>query len=145
MRKQIETKISKNELRDVSASAGSAEQIEAKDGFFDFVVSSLVCCSVTSLELALLEIKKVLKPGGRLVFFEHVGANKGFKRRRWQDMINPFWRMLNGNCHLNRETAILSAGFTINEIRRESMRKAIAIVQPTIRSYSRKKPTLDSS
>jgi ubiquinone/menaquinone biosynthesis C-methylase UbiE len=59
MRKQIETKISKNELKDVSVSAGSAEQIEAKDGFFDFVVSSLVCCSVTSLELALLEIKKV--------------------------------------------------------------------------------------
>ncbi len=138
MRKQIEFKISKNKLKDISVSASSAEQIEAKDESFDFVISSLVCCSVTNLELALLEINRVLKPGGSLAFLEHVGAKVGSKRRRWQNLINPFWRKLAGNCHLNRETesAILSAGFTINEIKRESMRKAISIVRPTIRGIA---------
>ena len=138
MRKQIESKITQNNLKNIFLSVGAAEQIESEDESFDFVVSTLVCCSVTNLELALLEIKRVLKPGGSLVFLEHVGARKGSKRRFWQNFINPFWRKLAGNCHLNRETeaAILSAGFTINEIKRESMRKAIPVVRPTIRGIA---------
>ena len=138
MRKQIESKIKSSRLKGVSVSAGSAEKIEAKDESFDFVVSSLVCCSVTNLELALLEIKRVLRPEGKLVFLEHVAATTGSKRRKWQNMINPFWRKLAGNCHLNRETenAILSAGFKFQDIKRESMRKALPIVRPTIRGIA---------
>jgi len=138
MRQQIESKISNSNLKNALVSTGTAEQIEAEDDSFDFVVSTLVCCSVTNPELALLEIKRVLKPGGSLVFLEHVGAKQGSKRRRWQNIINPFWKKLAGNCHLNRDTeaSILSAGFKINDIKRESMRKTIPIVRPAIRGMA---------
>ena len=101
-------------------------------------MASLVCCSVTNLERALREIRRVLKPGGGLVFMEHVADEHGTRRRRWQNRITPLWRKLAGNCHLNRETeaAILAAGFTIRDIRRENMRKAISLVEPTIRGIA---------
>ncbi len=137
MRRQMEKKITTSKY-DVSITAGTAENIEAENESYDFVITSLVCCSVTHLDAALLEIKRVLRPGGSLIFLEHVAATEGTKRRRWQNLINPFWRKLAGNCHLNRETesAILTAGFEILEIERESMRKAISLVRPTIRGIA---------
>lgn len=140
MRKLLEKNATSSSLKNISISSGGAEQIEADDESIDFVVTSLVCCSITNLEAGLLEIRRVLKPGGGLVFLEHVAASDGTSRRRWQNRINPFWRTLMGNCHLNRETeqAMLSAGFNIRQITRESMRKAIPIVRPTIRGYAEK-------
>ena len=137
MRRQMENKITTSK-HDVSVTAGTAENIEAENESYDFVVISLVCCSVTHLETALLEIKRVLRPEGRLIFMEHVAATEGTKRRRWQDLVNPFWRKIAGNCHLNRETesAILAAGFEILEIKHESMRKAMPLVRPTIRGIA---------
>ncbi len=137
MREQLNKKIPAMKQR-VTVSTGTAEEIDAENESYDFVVASLVCCSVINLESALLEIRRVLKPGGRLVFLEHVAAQAGTKRRRWQNLINPFWRRLAGNCHLNRETesAILAAGFEILEIKRESMRKAMPVVRPTIRGIA---------
>jgi ubiquinone/menaquinone biosynthesis C-methylase UbiE len=137
MRRQIKKKIATSQ-HDVSVTAGTAENISAESESYDFVVTSLVCCSVTHLDTALLEIKRVLRPEGRLIFLEHVAATEGTKRRRWQNLINPFWRQLAGNCHLNRETesAILAAGFEILEIERESMRNAIPLVRPTIRGIA---------
>ena len=136
MRRQMEKKISA--AKHVSITADTAENIKAENNSYDFVVTSLVCCSVPNIEAVLLEIKRVLRPGGRLIFLEHVAAAEGTKRRRWQNIINPFWRKLAGNCHLNRETesAILAAGFKIQEIKRESMRKAMPLVRPTIRGIA---------
>jgi ubiquinone/menaquinone biosynthesis C-methylase UbiE len=138
MRKRLQVNVSNRDLAEVYVSGGTAEQIQADDGSFDFVVTSLVCCSLASLEAGLLEIKRVLRPGGSLVFLEHVAAANGTSRRRWQNRINPFWRTFMGNCHLNRETeqAILTAGFRMKEIQRESMRKAIPVVRPTIRGIA---------
>jgi len=140
MRRLLEKNANNSNLKNISISSGGAEQIEADDESFDFVVTSLVCCSITNLEAGLLEIRRVLKTGGGLVFLEHVAASDGTRRRRWQNRINPFWRTLMGNCHLNRETeqAMLAAGFNIRQITRESMRKAIPIVRPTIRGYAEK-------
>ncbi len=140
MRRLLEKNANNSGLKNISVSSGGAEHIEADDESFDFVVASLVCCSITNLEAGLLEIRRVLKPGGGLVFLEHVAATDGTSRRRWQNRINPLWRTLMGNCHLNRETeqAMLSAGFIIRQITRESMRKAIPIVRPTIRGYAEK-------
>lgn len=137
MRRQMKNKIATSK-HDISVTTGTAENIEAENESYDFVVTSLVCCSVRSLEVALLEIKRVLRPRGHLVFLEHVAAAEGTKRRRWQNLTNPFWRKLAGNCHLNRETesAILGAGFEILEIKRESMRKAMPLVRPTIRGIA---------
>jgi ubiquinone/menaquinone biosynthesis C-methylase UbiE len=140
MRKLLKKQAGKHRLENVSVTGGTAEQIEADDESFDFVVSSLVCCSVTDLNTCLSEIRRVLKPGGSLVFLEHVAAANGSSRRRWQNIINPVWTTFMGNCHLNRETeqAIVTEGFEILQIERESMRKALPIVRPTIRGIAKK-------
>lgn len=138
MRGQLAVRVSDSVLKNAIVSSASAEDINAEAGAYDFIVTSLVCCSVSNLEAVLRQIHRALKPGGRLVFLEHVGAIEGSKRRKWQNFLNPFWRKLAGNCHLNRDTeaAILSAGFDIAEIKRESMRKAISLVRPTIRGIA---------
>ena len=140
MRRQLEAKVNTRGLRNIAVAEGTAERIKAEDASFDCVVTSLVCCSVTDLSICLAEIARVLKPGGELVFMEHVAATRGSSRRRWQDRINPLWKKLMGNCHLNRETeqAIIAAGFEIIKIDRESMRKAMSIVRPTIRGIAKK-------
>ena len=138
MRKQLQARLKSSKLENARVSGGSAEYIEADVASFDYVVTSLVCCSVTSLETVFLEIRRVLKPDGCLVFLEHVAANEGSRRRRWQNRVTPLWRRLASNCHLNRETeaAMLSAGFAITEIKRESMRKVMPLVRPTIRGIA---------
>lgn len=140
MRKQLAERVEGLNLKNVELSSGTAEQIEADDESFDYVVTSLVCCSVTDLNSGLKEIKRVLKPGGNFVFLEHVAAAEGTRRRRWQNRLNPVWKLLAGNCHLNRQTeqAIIAAGFEITQIERESMRKALPIVRPTIRGIAAK-------
>jgi ubiquinone/menaquinone biosynthesis C-methylase UbiE len=140
MRIQLEAKISNHSLENITIASGTAEQIDAGDESYDYVVASLVCCSLSDPEAGLREIRRVLRPGGSLVFMEHVAAAAGTSRRRWQNIINPFWRRLAGNCHLNRETelTIVKAGFKIRRIERESMRKAIPIVRPTIRGIAEK-------
>lgn len=140
MRRILKQKVDKRQLPHARVVSGSAEHIEAADETFDTVVTTLVCCSVGSLPDCLHEILRVLKPGGRLIFLEHVAAAQGSARRRWQNAINPLWKTLMGNCHLNRETeaAITAAGFEIHHIERESMRKALPIVRPTIRGLAEK-------
>jgi len=138
MRRQLTYKATQLTQFETEISAGSAEQIDAPNDSFDYVISALVCCSVASLDKTLNEIRRVLKPGGSLVFLEHVAATTGSTRRKWQHRLNPLWRTIAGNCHLIRETEkeIKKAGFTINEITRESMRKALPIVRPTIRGIA---------
>ncbi len=143
MRKLLKEKVSSHDLENIGVVNGTAEHIEADDESFDYVVTSLVCCSVTDLKVCLREIARILRPGGGLVFLEHVAAADGTSRRRWQNRINPIWKTFMGNCHLNRETerAIVTEGFKIIEIERESMRKALPIVRPTIRGIAIKPGT----
>ncbi|MCL1040468.1 class I SAM-dependent methyltransferase [Shewanella marisflavi] len=117
-----------------------AESLACDDASFDWVFVSLVCCSVNDLPRTLKEIWRVLKPGAHLLFLEHVAAEPGSRRRRWQDRLNFIWRRIAGNCHLNRETEVQLrlAGFEIESIRRESMRKAFSLARPTIRGVARK-------
>lgn len=138
MRKILAAKVNRHARDGIVVADCRAEAIDAGDAAFDTVVTSLVCCSVTDLQACLQEIMRVLKPGGRLIFLEHVAAAEGSSRRRWQDWINPLWKTLMGNCHLNRETeqAIVAGGFEIERIERESMRKALPIVRPTIRGIA---------
>ncbi|HFB65958.1 MAG TPA: class I SAM-dependent methyltransferase [Aeromonadales bacterium] len=77
-----------------------AESLLIAENSLDYVVSTLVCCSVKDLQGSLNEINRVLKPGGRYIFMEHVAANDGSRCRRWQNRINPFWKRMAGNCHL---------------------------------------------
>jgi ubiquinone/menaquinone biosynthesis C-methylase UbiE len=115
----------------------TAEALDCPDASFDAVVSTLVLCSVESPSRALAEMRRVLRPGGKLVFLEHVASDDP-RRRAWQRRLEPLWRPIAGNCHLCRETerAIEDAGLRIDRITRESARKALPIVRATIRGVA---------
>jgi SAM-dependent methyltransferase len=89
-------------------------RIDLADGFADVVVATLVLCSVPDQAATLAEVRRVLKPGGRFVFLEHVGAPTGTWTRRLQALATPLWRHLADGCCLNRDTgaAIEAAGFS---------------------------------
>jgi ubiquinone/menaquinone biosynthesis C-methylase UbiE len=136
MRRKLEAKRSAN----VEISDASIEKLSFQKESFDAVVSSLVLCSVPDQAAALAQIRRVLKPGGRLVFLEHVLAEGKPNRLKWQRRVEPVWKHLMGNCHLTRRTeaAIEAAGFRIERIQRESMRKALPICRPSIRGIARR-------
>jgi SAM-dependent methyltransferase len=94
---------------------GDGERIRLPAGNeqVDAVVSTHVLCSVPDQQKSLQEVLRVLKPGGRFVFIEHVAAPRGSRQRWWQDKIQPLWTVLGDGCHPNRETweAIAQAGF----------------------------------
>jgi ubiquinone/menaquinone biosynthesis C-methylase UbiE len=119
-----------------------AQALRWPDGSFDAVVSSLVLCSVPDQGAALTEIRRVLKPGGRFLFLEHVAADNNPPRLKWQKRVEPVWKHVMDNCHLTRrtETAIAAAGFRIERIQRESIRKAMPLVRPSIRGVALKIP-----
>jgi ubiquinone/menaquinone biosynthesis C-methylase UbiE len=121
-------------------SDASLERLPIPDASFDAVVSTLVLCSVPDMHAALAEIFRVVRPGGRLLFLEHVAAESSSKRFQWQRRGEWLWRHLAGNCHLTRKTeqAILDAGFQIERIERENMPKAMPLASPGIRGVARK-------
>lgn len=141
MRRKLAQKIAAAGEARVEISDASIERLPFPAETFHAVVSSLVLCSVPDQAAALAEIRRVLKPGGRLVFLEHVAADSNPARLKWQGRIEPVWKHLMGNCHLTRrtETALLAAGFELEAVKRESIRKALPIVRPSIRGVARKK------
>ena len=94
----------------------SAEELPLGDDTADTVVCVLVLCSVADPGRALAEARRVLRPGGRLLFMEHV-RGRG-RRARWQDRAVPIWRRVGAGCHPNRDSvgAIERAGFVIEEL-----------------------------
>jgi SAM-dependent methyltransferase len=93
-------------------------RLPAGDASLDAVISTLVMCSVTDPAQTLQEILRVLKPGGRFAFIEHVAAPTGTRLRSAQDLIQPLWSVCGDGCHPNRETgnAIARAGFSRVEL-----------------------------
>ena len=122
----------------VVVSGAPVERLPAADGSIDAVVSTLVLCSVPYLATALAEVRRVLRPGGALVFLEHVAAERP-DRLAWQRRIEPLWSPLTGNCHLTRRTeqAIVAAGFVMERVTRESMRRALPWLRPSVRGVAR--------
>ena len=96
---------------------GSAERIPLADGSMDTIVLTWTGCSIPDIRTALGEMRRVLKPGGRLLFVEHGRAPEAGVAR-WQDRLDPFWHRFSGGCHLNRKTddLISNAGFRIDDL-----------------------------
>lgn len=102
----------------------AAEGLPFEDASLDCVVSTLALCSVADLKLALSEARRVLRPGGHLLYLEHVGDAPGTSRRRWQERLDRPWSALAGGCRLNRCTgdALRGAGFSVDHERRVELR-----------------------
>jgi ubiquinone/menaquinone biosynthesis C-methylase UbiE len=115
-----------------------AEKLPLEDASFDYVVSTLVLCTVEDPARALAEIRRLLKPGGQLVFLEHVRSDDP-ALARWQDRLHGMQVRLAYGCHCNRRTLedIERAGFSIPTIQRDRMRKAPPIVRPLIAGVAR--------
>lgn len=113
-----------------------AERLPFADGSFDTAVAGLVLCSVASPPAVLAELRRVLRPGGTLRFYEHV-RSEGRLGARGQDVVAPLWRRLAGGCHPNRDTVgeIRRAGFRITALTRSRVGPPVppgAVVRPHV-------------
>ena len=98
----------------IAVGEGVAESLPFADAQFDTAVLTFTLCSVASPQRALSEIRRVLKPGGRLLFCEH-GRSPDAAVRVWQGRVEPLWKRIAGGCHLTRPVTQLltSGGFDI--------------------------------
>jgi ubiquinone/menaquinone biosynthesis C-methylase UbiE len=101
----------------VSFLGASAEAIPLDGHSVDTVVTTWTLCSIPQVGAALAEMRRVLRPGGKLLFVEH-GQAPDEAVRWWQDRLTPVWRHISGGCHLNRpiRSIIEAAGLHIERI-----------------------------
>ena len=110
-----------------------AEDLPFNDASFDVVVSTLVLCTVDDQPRALREMRRVLRPGGKLLFMEHVRSDDE-KLARWQDRLLPLNVRLMHGCHCNRPTldGIRAAGFEVTQVEYGTITHAPPFVRPLI-------------
>ena len=116
----------------------TAEAVPLKDRSFDTVVSQWTLCSIPGLAAALLEIRRVLRPGGRFLFVEH-GRADDLRLARWQKRWNPIHGVLAGGCQLDVpvDDAIREAGFEIDSLERYEARPGPRILTQMYRGSAR--------
>ena len=104
-------------LAPVTFIEGSAETIPLDDASIDTVVTTWTLCTIPRAATALCEMRRVLRPGSRLLFVEH-GLSPDAGVRKWQNFLTPAWRRLSGGCHLNRpiKALIEGAGFRLDRL-----------------------------
>jgi len=119
--------------RRVRAVRASAESLPFEDASFDTVVSTFVLCSVNDQAQALGEIRRVLKPDGRLLFIEHVRSDDE-RVARWQDRLERPWGVVAFGCHPNRRTreGIEAVGFRFEAIEPGELPRSPQLVRPMI-------------
>ena len=110
------------------------EQLPCDDGSLDTVVGTFVLCSVDDPALVLREITRVLAPGGRYLFLEHVRAGEDTALGRVQDLVEVPHRYLAAGCHPNRRTAelIAQSPLTVERMEHGTQPRSIPTVRPTI-------------
>jgi ubiquinone/menaquinone biosynthesis C-methylase UbiE len=111
-----------------------AESLPFGDSSFDTAVFTLVLCTVPDPAAALVEAARVLRPGGKLLFLEHVRAGDA-GLARWQDRLEKPWRFLGDGCHCNRDTVatIEASSLTVERVEHGRMPKAPPLVRPLVR------------
>ena len=102
----------------------------------DAVISTLVLCSVPCVRTALNAIQRLLKPGGRFVFIEHIAAPRSSYTCSLQNAVTPLWHRCFDGCHPNRhiDRAITEAGF--NTVKQHTMTLSIPIISPHCYGYA---------
>jgi ubiquinone/menaquinone biosynthesis C-methylase UbiE len=117
--------------RPVTVVLAGAEALPFADGEFDTVVSTLVLCTVPDLDAALREVHRVLKPGGRLLFMEHIRSDSP-RWARWQDRLNRPWRAFAEGCNCNRATldALAQSPLAVGEVERGTIPATVPLIRP---------------
>jgi len=118
---------------DADVVEASADRLPFPDESFDTAVVTFVLCTVPDPATALAEIRRVLRPGGRLLLAEHVRSDDPKLARR-QDRQRRFYNLVVAGCNPNRDTitTVQAAGFTVDEIRSGEIPKAPAVERPLI-------------
>ena len=108
---------SSHRITAVNFMEASAEAIPLEPGTVDTVVMTWTLCSIPAPLQALREMRRVLKPGGQLLFVEH-GQSPDGSVKKWQDRLTPLWKRIAGGCHLNRPVSRLleDAGFHVTHL-----------------------------
>jgi ubiquinone/menaquinone biosynthesis C-methylase UbiE len=117
-----------------------AEVLPFPDASFDTVTSGYVHCSIPRPELAITEIARVLKPGGRYLFIEHVRARNGSLLGRMQDAVEPLHVYVAAGCHPNRRTERLlrNSQLSVERIEHTTLPRSSPTVRPVILGSARK-------
>ena len=109
-----------------------AEELPFPDDHFDTVVSTMVLCTVEDPERSVAEIRRVLRPGGQLLFIEHVRAESE-RLARWQDRLHKPWRVFGDGCNCNRPVLdLIGAGVALERVDRATWRGMPRTVHPLV-------------
>ncbi len=130
MLKRLQAKVT-GEGRGARVVQAPAESLPFEDASFDTAVVTLVLCTVPDPPAALAEAARVLRPGGRLLFLEHVRSEEP-GLARWQDRLERPWHFLADGCHCNRDTvhAVQSARFELERVEQGQLPKAAPLIKP---------------
>lgn len=113
------------------------EEIPLEDNSVDTVLLTYTLCTIPDWRKAMAGMRRVLKPGGKLIFCEH-GRAPDAGVRRWQNRINPTWKKIAGGCNINRpmDQCIETSGFKIGQLNTEYIRKTPRIVGFTYSGFA---------
>jgi len=133
MSKRLRMRLAESD-RPATVVEAPAEQLPLDSDRFDTAVVTLVLCTVPDPVATLTEISRVLKPGGKLLFIEHVRAEKP-SLARWQDRLERPWKFLADGCRCNRDTlaTIGASGLEVEDVTHDRLPKAPPLVEPLIR------------
>ena len=133
MAKRLREKLARSSAEVELIEAG-AERLPFEDSSFDTAVFTLVLCTVPNPKAALAEAARILKPGGRLLFVEHVRAEDA-GLARWQDRLERPWRFVADGCHCNRDTVanIEASSLVVEHVENDRLPKAPPLVRPLVR------------
>jgi ubiquinone/menaquinone biosynthesis C-methylase UbiE len=132
MAKRLRAKVSASG-REAQVILAPAERLPFEDDRFDTVVGTLMLCTADEPRAVLDEVARVLRPGGQLLFLEHVRSDKP-GLARWQDRLEKPWGYFGAGCHPNRDTraTIEASGLQIDDIENGELPKAPPLVRPLI-------------
>jgi ubiquinone/menaquinone biosynthesis C-methylase UbiE len=132
MARQLRHKLASSDRKAEFVEAG-AESLPFEGSSFDTAVFTLVLCTVPNPTAALTEVARILRPGGRMLFLEHVRSEDA-RLARWQDRLEKPWRFIGDGCHCNRDTVatIVASQLTLEDVEQGRLPKAPPITRPLV-------------